>query len=46
MKSKLAHIISQINKFDYRQIKLAFFILMLAMSFLQRAPYDGGGGPI
>ncbi|HSG45521.1 MAG TPA: hypothetical protein VLA72_20430 [Anaerolineales bacterium] len=46
MKSKLAQIVSQINKFDYRQIKLAFFVLILAVSFLQLTPYDGGGGPI
>lgn len=43
MKSKLAQIIS---KFDYRQIKVAYFVLMLAVSILMRAPSDGGGGSI
>lgn len=46
MKSKFAQIIPYINKYDYRQIKVAYFVLMLAVSVVMRVPSDGGGGPI
>ena len=46
MKSKLAQIVFFINKFDRRQIQVAYFILMLGVSIIMRAPSDGGGGPI
>ncbi len=46
MKSKLAQIVFYVNKFDPRQLKVAYFVLMLAISFAMRAPSDGGGGPM
>lgn len=46
MKTKLAQFVSYINKFDRRQIQVAYFVLMLAVSFVMRAPSDGGTGPI
>lgn len=46
MKTKLAHIISFVNKFDRGQIQVAYFVLMLAISVILRAPSDGGTGPV
>jgi hypothetical protein len=46
MKTKLAHIVFNINKFDRRHIQVAYFVLMLAASIIMRSPSDGGTGPI
>ena len=46
MKNKLAQIAFYLNKFDRRQIQVAYFVLMLAVSVIMRSPLDGGGEPI
>jgi len=46
MKTKLAQFVSYINTIDRRQVQATYFVLMLAVSFVLRAPWDGGGGPI
>jgi hypothetical protein len=46
MKTKLAQIVSHINTIDRRQLQAAYFVLMLAVSVVLRAPSDGGTGPI
>jgi len=46
MKDKLAHIILYINKFDYRYIQLASFVVMLLGFLFSQSPSDTGGGPI
>lgn len=46
MKNKFAQAVSFINKFDRRQIQVAYFVLMLAISVILRAPSDGGSTSI
>ncbi len=45
MKTKLAQLVSFVNKIDSRQIQFAYFILMLAGAIILKAPSDGGTGP-
>jgi len=46
MKNKLAQIAFFFNKFDRHQLQFLYFIFVLAVSFVLRAPADGGGEPI
>ena len=46
MKNKLSQIAFYLNKFDRRQLQVTYFVLMLAVSVIMRAPLDGGGDPI
>ena len=46
MKTKLAQFVLLINKLDPRQLRVAYFALMVGMAVLWKSPYDGGGGPI
>jgi len=46
MKNKLTQIISFVNIIDRRYVQAAYFVMMLAVSFVLRVPSDGGTGPV
>lgn len=46
MNTKLAQFVLQFNKLDPRYLRVAYFVLMVGMAVVWKAPYDGGGGPI
>ena len=46
MKNKFSQIVYFANRFDRRYVQLAYFVFLLAVSLINRAPSDGGGGPI
>ena len=45
MKIKLAQFVSFVNKFNYRHIQMAYFVMALAGYVILRSPSDGGTGP-
>ena len=46
MKTKLAQFVYFTNKLDLRHIQFAWFVLLLAVSIITKAPSDGGTGPV
>ena len=46
MKTKLSQIVSYIATIDRRHFQVAYFVTMLAVSFVLRVPSDGGTGPV
>ena len=45
MKTKFAQFVYFINTIDPRQLRFAYFVLMLAVSIVMRKPSDGGSDP-
>lgn len=46
MNKKLAQVLVFVNQMDRRQLQVASFFLMLALTVITRCPSDGGGGPV
>lgn len=45
MKTKLAQLVSFVNKIDPRQLQVAYFAVLFFTTIVIQGPLDGGTGP-